>query len=109
MSSVVKDIGIQVEANDNTKEVYQTVQIVPDAPPTLVTSFDQDLSPASILLHPNPANQKAMIYFAEKLKNNVTLVIYDQFGKIVLEHTVLASLDEVEIDTKGMVPGFYHV
>lgn len=65
-----------------------------------------ELNPATIKIHPNPANDFLMI--SSEALNIATFKIFDAIGKVVLENYSLHT-HSIHLDISEFSPGMYHI
>ncbi|MTI22597.1 PKD domain-containing protein [Fulvivirga sp. RKSG066] len=95
--------------NEDTREVYQAAILENplNVPQEVVTGLDKSQM-TGFTIFPNPANEKVTIIFNNTLDDNF-VKIYDAFGKLIFEQEVQKATRQVQINTKDLANGLYHV
>lgn len=89
----------QVNSDDSTK-IYDPLALTPS------WALDQSYE---FILFPNPSSEDVYIRFEEVLNQSVSIRIFDQLGKVVLEERMMANEYDLRLDLDQIPGGVYFV
>jgi PKD repeat protein len=89
------------------REVYQA-SITPVAG-NLVTSMEDKLSKDGISVYPNPADRSFTIGFKSPVTEELTIRVFDTFGKVMMTSIVPAGSTSINVDAQRLKNGMYVV
>ena len=74
-----------------------------------VSDFESDINQNTLVAYPNPMSEVTSLNFNATVKENLTLSIYDQLGKVVYRQQVNASVgkNKVSIQRQNLSSGLY--
>ena len=102
------NLSVVVFLQDSTKEVYQAELFQNITPPTPVTGIEQ-LTPESVNLYPNPANQEFTIELPRALRADANVRMIDQVGQTIDAGVLPTGKNTKTISTFGLASGVYIV
>ena len=109
------DLAVVVFIQDDTeggdKEVYQSY--IQDIDLTnvedLITSINPEQLADKIRLYPNPANHSTRFVLPNEVSEDITVRLYDNFGKEVYRTVLNAGQVFMDINTNTLASGMYQV
>lgn len=102
------NLSVVIFLQDSTKEVYQAELFQNITPPTPVTGIEQ-LTPESVNLYPNPANQEFTIELPRALRADATVRMIDQVGQTIDAGVLPTGKNTKTVSTFGLASGVYIV
>jgi hypothetical protein len=105
--SVVVFAQSEDAATRGEREVYQSsITSVTEA---LVTSLQDKLTTEGILVYPNPADKSFTIGFKSPVTEELTIRVFDTFGKVMMTSIVPAGSTSINVDAQRLKNGMYVV
>jgi len=93
--------------DEATRKVYQAEIKDVLSDPTPVTGLEESLSLEEVSIYPNPADHELTILLPRKAINEVTIQLFDQVGKSVLNSTIKNGEQKGTLNVQGLAESMY--
>ena len=93
--------------NEDNGQVYQTAKI--DFATSIVSAIKLDLEKDGLALYPNPASDFTTIMFKKPTDGNTTIMVYDQFGRMMDHVDVPPGTKDWKLETSKYMIGLFMI